>query len=215
MPCPRCGTIARCFVEPGIWECLGGESYVIPAGYSGGPGLTAPWLGPGVIWHPESTGFAACGTRYSVPYEDLTAGEQAQHDRAVVARERAAVDAEVDARLPALVPLVRSGGQRPDTDFFWLGGLIAYWVVGTLVLWFILAASHVASSRDVAIVVASAVFVGFIAHWWLHHARLRAEHRALLEAVERRPVEIAAREAEREELRARLWAERGHEGTSL
>jgi hypothetical protein len=203
MPCPRCGCTVRTFVEPGRWRCSGGSSYPIPGEWSGGPGLTYPHAGPGVIYHPPTTGWAACGT-YVVDYRDLDDNERRIHDKAIVSAEVDAVSAEVDAQLPVIAEPGRPSSLPVDVDYIWLSGLVAYWIIGTLALWGILAMAHAQPAKTLAIVIASAVFAGYVAHWFDHHSKLKAAKRDQWLKYERRSIEVVERKEEREELHQAL-----------
>lgn len=188
-------------MEPGRWRCSGGSIYPIPGGWGGGPGLTNPAAGPGVIYHPPSTGWTPCGTTYPVDYRDLSESERLTHDKVVVS-------AEVDAQLPVIAEPGQPGNLPVDVDYFWLSGLIAYWVIGTLVLWGILAMIHAQPAKAIAVVVSSVVFAFYMAHWWDHHAKLKAEKRDKWLKYELRSREAVERREAREQLHQTLWAAR-------
>jgi hypothetical protein len=201
MPCPTCGCTARTFVELGRWRCSGGSHFPIPAGWGGGPGLTNPSAGPGVIYHPPSTGWAPCGTTYDVDYSDLDENERLIQDEVVVS-------ADVDAQLPVIAEPGLPSSLPVDVDYFWLSGLVAYWVFGTLLLWGILSIAHAQPAKALAIVIAGVVFAGYVAHWFDHHAKLKAAKRDQWLKYERCRLEVAERKEAREELRQALWATR-------
>ena len=193
MPCPICGCTARTFVAPGLWRCSGGSSFPIAGGWSGGPGLTNPLAGPGVIYHPPSTGWAPCGTTYAVDYCDLDEHERLIHDKVVVS-------AVVDAQLPVIAEPGQPSSLPVDVDYYWLSGLVVYWIIGTWVLWGILAIAHAQPAKALAIVIASAVFAGYVAHWFDQHSKLKAAKRDQWLKYERRSIEVVERREEREEL---------------
>jgi hypothetical protein len=58
MACPTCGGSAREPIAPGYWRC---SSELIEVTETGGPGLTNPMAGPGVIRHER---VVKCGTTY-------------------------------------------------------------------------------------------------------------------------------------------------------
>lgn len=201
MPCPGCGCTARSFVEPGRWHCSGGSSFPVPGGWSGGPGLTNPLAGPGVIYHPPSTGWAPCGTVYAVDYCDLDEDERLIHDKVVVS-------ADVDAQLPVIAEPGRPGSLPVDVDYIWLSGLAAYWIIGTLILWGVLAIAHAQPAKTLAMVVTTIVFVGYVTHWLDHHAKLKTAKRDEWVKYEVRSRVAVERKEAREALRQSLWAAR-------
>lgn len=202
MSCPTCGCTARTFVEPGRWRCSGGSSFPIPGGWGGGPGLTNPAAGPGVIYHPPSTGWSPCGTTYAVDYRDLDENERLIHDKVVVSEE-------VEAQLPVIAEPGRPSSLPVDVDYLWLSGLVAYWIIGTLVLWGILAMAHAQPAKTLAIVIASVVLARFVAQWFDHHSKLKATERDRWLKYEQGRRDAVERQEAREELRQALWAATG------
>ncbi len=134
-------------------------------------------------------------------YGDLDENERLTHDKVVVS-------ADVDAQLPVIAEPGRPGSLPVDVDYIWLSGLTAYWIVGTLVLWGVLAIAHAQPAKALAIVVATLVFAGYVAHWFDHHAKLKAAKRDEWVKYEVRSREAVERKEAREALRQALWATR-------
>jgi hypothetical protein len=187
MPCPRCGSSKRWFVQPGRWRCTGGwtESGAhISGGYSGGPGLTNPMAGPGIIYHPPSyrpDRFHKCGTEYDVADSELTPEERKHYSHTLAAQ------AEVDHALPLLTkpqPPVRPGLIDPDP--FWFFGLIPWWLGGTFAVWIVLNAAHLRSALALAAEIAGGICLLVFALWMTRAMILRASHNRALRAHEDR-----------------------------
>ncbi|HTD09573.1 MAG TPA: hypothetical protein VK680_11845 [Solirubrobacteraceae bacterium] len=134
-------------------------------------------------------------------YRDLDEKEQLTHDQVVIS-------AKVDAQLPVIAEPGRPSGQPVDVDYYWLTGLVAYWIFGTLLLWGILAIAHAQPAKVLAIVIGGVVFARYVTHWFDHHAKLKAARQDQWLKYEARSREAVARKEAREALREALWAAR-------
>jgi hypothetical protein len=209
MPCPSCGSHGRTLAKPGFWTCTGGSSFPIPAGWSNGPGLTNPMPGnPVAIYHEARSGWEPCRTTYAVDYRDLSDDERVQHDAATISAEKAVIAAEVDARLPGLPTPDKPSALSPEVNYLWLSGLVGYWLLGTLVLWGVLAGAHSHTAKSTALTITSLVLAVALVQWWRHHAGLKAAHKAAWKTYEAAARGAAERTAAREQLRTSLWSTR-------
>lgn len=193
MPCPNCGTSQRTFVRPGRWHCdhvrVSPQWYAQP-GYVGGPGLTNPAAGPGLIWDPggwRGGGSDPCDTEYDVRDDDLTDAERLPYSNTLAAL------AEVDAALPVVrgsaLPL------RPDLidpDPFWALGLLPWWGGGAVVLGIAL------NDIGAGALIAGLLCLAVLGAWLLRAGVLRRryteaerQHRDALEAARERDLERA------------------------
>jgi len=120
----------------------------------------------------------------------------------------AEVSAAVDARLPALPHPTSPGARRPTLDFYSLAGLIAYGLVGSLILWGVLAMKAAPAPLPLAGVIGTAALAPFLVQWWRQNPGARAKHAVALEAFERATREAAERHRAREQLRDSLAANR-------
>jgi hypothetical protein len=186
--CPRCGATGRSFTPPDRAQCTAIVGVrTIPAHTTGGPGLTNPMAGPGILHWPQRAVSVVCGRTYKVPYDGLTSEEREAVDKAFV-------DQEVDDRLPVIVRR-RHPGREPGFDVVPLAGFTVYWLVPTVIL--LLAFPPGALLTTVA-------FAGGVIRWWNAQTKPRTEWRESLRAHEKSQQEATKRDEAREALRAGL-----------
>ena len=103
MRCHRCGSEALYVVAPNVWQCAG--TIATPGGVVGGPGLTNPSLGPGLMRVPDT--YRTCNTTVTVEESTLSDDDKKLHDRfmADYTRAASAVAARVGEAASALASL--------------------------------------------------------------------------------------------------------------